>query len=194
MDGKSVWVGFDYAHTFEISRGVEYYDLANRVTAIAVYDKQLGGNSRKTTFVRVQFRDTETGEPIDKYGYRPDGTRGLVDEVRARDLFMRWDEYEDETAHRNKERIEREAQLSAKRLEREAAWAAQRAERERIEQEERERLRLERLERERIVTEERQRVLSALAIKGISTAGVLVGIDSVTIPKDVIKRWLGVSE
>lgn len=194
MDAKSVWPGFDYAHTFDISRGVEYYKNANRVRAIAVYDKKLPGNNRATTFVKVQFLDPKTAEPVEKrapwdYQY----ANGIVEDVRARELFMRWDEYEDETTHRNKEQNEREERARILREEQTRIWEEKNRERLAAEEERRAKQEAERIERERAANEEKQRILSGLTVRGIATANVVIHTDTVNIPKDVVKRWLGVA-
>lgn len=123
MDAISIWSGFDYAHTFNISRGVEYYANANRVKVIMVYKERDAGKARDTAYAKVTFLDTETGEPYTgderirdendwSYKYIRD-----IDKVRCRDIFMRWDEYEDETEVRAQEEA---VQAEKRRIAREA--------------------------------------------------------------------------
>lgn len=201
MNALSIWPGTDYAHTFNISRGVDYYPprMTNRVKAVFVFDKQLIGNSRKSTFVKVTFLDADTGEAKMRRVWS-DEKRDYeevehVDEVRARDIFMRWDEYEDETEHREQERIKNEQIASQQRMERERI---QRIERERQQREIDARLNLERLEREQreaLARAELNAILRGLTVRGISTDGVRIHeTEGVIIPKATIKRWLGIKD
>lgn len=193
MDAKSVWPGYEYAHTWNPGRGVEYYRNANRILAVAVFDKKLPGNNKATTFVKVQFLHPETGEPIQvrapwnyDYGY------GILDEVRARELFMRWDEYVDETEHRNAEQKKREETAMAARAEQDRIWRERQEAREREERERMARIAAEREERERVANAEKKAILSKLVIKGLAVSEVEINNGSVTIPTHVVKQWLGV--
>lgn len=204
MDAISIWSGFDYAHTFKISRGVDYYANANRVKVIMVYKERDPGNARDTAYAKVTFLDEESGEPIgDRQVYDENNYRYFnlkdVDKVRCRDIFMRWDEYEDETEVRNQEAA---VQAEKQRIRREAEEAAYQ-ERKRIrEAEEAERRRI--IEERRIVQEERDRevalereklrmaIIHGLMAKGIATNAVRVDDYNVAIPTEVVKRWLGI--
>lgn len=205
MDAISIWSGFDYAHTFKVSRNVDYYAKANRVKVIMVYKERDPGNARDTAYAKVTFLDPETGEPFEgdervwddntyQYKYLKD-----LDKVRCREIFMRWDEYEDETEVRNQEAAVQAEKNRIAREETERHWAEVKRLREEAEVE-RQRIAAERrMEQERIDREvalEREKlrmaILSGLAVKGIATNNVKVDDYHVAIPTEIVKRWLGI--
>jgi len=102
MNANEIWSGNDYAHTDYISRGVNFYENAHRVKAMRVYKEMPRYSSeRATTMVEVMMLDVETGEPRTGSNGEP-----YMRNVRARDIFMRWDEY----AREKKNRIEKAEQ------------------------------------------------------------------------------------
>lgn len=205
MDAISIWSGFDYAHTFSISRGVEYYANANRVKVIVVYKERDAGKARDTAYAKVKFLDEETGEPVtdDRTVYDANNYSYIrladVDKVRCRDIFMRWDEYEDETEVRRQEAA---IQAEKNRIEREATEAAYQERRRLREEEDAERRRIvierriqqEEVDRQAALEREKLRIaiIHGLMAKGIATNGVKIDDYHVAIPTEVIKRWLGI--
>src|SRR5690348_16902119 len=109
MNANEIWSGNDYAHTDNISRGVNFYERANRVRAMRVFKQQPPSYSykeRATTMVEVLVCDAKTGEPIMRRQYA-NGVEREVEytrTVRARDIFMRWDEYVIEKERRDRDR------------------------------------------------------------------------------------------
>lgn len=196
MDANSIWSGFEYARTQWPSRGVEYYAHADRIKVIIVYKRREPGNQRDTAYAKVTFLDTETGEPRQKSVY--DTKTGMyvneddIREVRAREIFMRWDEYEDETEHR-KQQMEQEEKERAERYEKQRQERRDREEAERIryEQENAERLRLAQ-ERANKLERDRTAIKTALAVKGVPIMeGITVTDSSVTLSLITMKKLLG---
>lgn len=117
MNANELWSGNHYAHTDNISRGKTFYPKANRVRVMRVFKERVFGSERSRTMVEVHlFKEDGTlrvmlsGEPMTKI-------------VRARDIFMRWDEYVAERNHR-RDKAEEIAQQEALQLEREEARKA----------------------------------------------------------------------
>lgn len=101
MNLNQLWAGNDYAHYEARGRNEAFRSNAQRVKIMRAYKKRLYGNDRESGFADVQFL-TDDGE-IDKNWRHPEGTGT----VRARDIVMRWDEYENEREHRAQEVEER---------------------------------------------------------------------------------------
>jgi hypothetical protein len=124
MNANEIWSGNDYAQTDNISRGVAFYERANRVKALRVYKEippytsSYGARERATTMVEVLMLDPETGEA------RKRGEEDYIRSVRARDIFMRWDEYAVEKERRDNKRNEIAAEEARIRAEEENAKAA----------------------------------------------------------------------
>ncbi len=109
MNGKDLWSGNDYAHTSSISRGVNYYEGASRVKVMRVWQDQRFGAQRATTMVDVMLL-ADNGTPKERDG------QPITTTYRARDIFMRWDEYERERTDRRERREERAAEEQRARL------------------------------------------------------------------------------
>lgn len=186
MDAKSVWPGFDYAHTQYPSRGVEYYAHASRVKAIITFDKVLPGNTKVTTFVKV-IRLTDEGEPRTRKVWDEATSQyetvEYIDEVRARELFMRWDEYEDETESRNQ-------QKAAEQLERERLQAEREKERQELQ-----RLRdIEHAQRERILRDKVDNVRKGLERIGLKDNALDTYAQKITMTYDEFLAWISTLE
>lgn len=142
MNLNQLWSGTDYAYYDYKGRNEIYRRNAPRLKVIRTFGKRLPGNTRETGYAEVLVCDRETGEPkLNSYGEH------ITKKVRARDIAMMWEEYEELEAKEEAERIEREAKWEAERQERDRLWQereAARRERERIEREARERLEAER--------------------------------------------------
>lgn len=113
MNAADLWSGNHYAHTDNISRGKTFYEGANRVRVMRVFKERDYGSERNRTMVEVHM-------------YKDDGTpRVMVSgdpmsrTVRARDIFMRWDEYAAERNHRRDkaEEIAQQQQAAAEQEE-----------------------------------------------------------------------------
>lgn len=186
MDAKSVWPGFDYAHIQYPSRGVEYYAGADRVKAIAVFDRVEAGNTKKTTYVKV-IRLTNDGEPRTKQEWNDETSQyhavEFIDEVRARELFMRWDEYEDETETRNQQKATE--QLEKERLQ---------AERDRVRAEEERLRRIEHERRESVLRERVSKVREGLTRIGLDDSMLDTYAQKVTMTYDQFLAWIGTLE
>jgi hypothetical protein len=98
MNANQLWAGSDYAWSDYLRKGERYTDNASRVRVIKVSQKVLYGNDKASTFVDVWDIDEDTEAPTN-----PDRIR----QVRARDIFMHWDEYADERERREVERNRR---------------------------------------------------------------------------------------
>ena len=210
MNANEIWSGTDYAHTDYISRGVLYYPNANRVKVLRVFKKKLNGNTRDTTLVDVLVMNYD-GQSVKQINRWVDGEYRLIDyerTVRAREIFMRWEEYEIEDRRRKeeRERAEIDRNESNARARGFADYATMQAhyEKERIEREERikrekeereakrlEQIRLQEEERERQLKEDRN-VLVSLKAKGISEDAVIsLEKTKITIDRTKLERWLG---
>ena len=109
MNANDLWSGNDYAHTSNISRGVNYYEGASRVRVLRVFPENGFGAKRATMMVDVMLiRDD--GVPKEYSGQPIERT------VRARDIFMRWDEYERERKDRADRKEERAAEQQRAQL------------------------------------------------------------------------------
>lgn len=104
MNLNQLWSGNDYAYYSMRGRGEVYRANAVRVRVVRAYQRRNWGNERLSGFAEVQFLNND-GTPRLNHKNEP-----KVEEVRARDIAMRWEEYEDERAHREaeRERIQRE--------------------------------------------------------------------------------------
>lgn len=132
MNLNELWVGQDYAYFHEKGRGERYRPTALRVKIIRPYKEPIIGGERFRGMAEVLVIDKETGEPqTDHIGNH------VTKKVRARDIAMRWEEYEHEHAYRiaAQERRERERMELREREERE------RKEKEEIEKRKNERIR-----------------------------------------------------
>lgn len=117
MNLNELWSGNDYAWYEYRGKGVQYLPGAKRVKVIKTFKKRASyENERLSGYAEVMML-TDDGEPR-TYSSGEHVTR----EVRARDILMRWDEYEQERAHREaqaekiaREREESEAAENAKR-------------------------------------------------------------------------------
>lgn len=104
MNLNQLWSGNDYAYYDMRGRGEVYRSNAQRVRIIKVYQEKRWGNERLSGYAQVSFLNPDGSPQID---HKDEPRKG---EVRARDIAMRWDEYEDERDHREaeRERIQRE--------------------------------------------------------------------------------------
>jgi hypothetical protein len=116
MNLNQLWAGEDYAYFSNRGRGENYRPGAVRVRVRRAYQQQLPGNERMSGFARVDmFQDDGVTPKLNYFTDEP-----LVNqEVRARDIAMRWDEYVDERDHREaeRERRTREAEEAARKEE-----------------------------------------------------------------------------
>lgn len=103
MNLGSIWSGNDYAVLEGRGRNDPFPMNARRVRVFRTYKRQEYGNDRATGYVECHFLDKD-GEYLEN----PPRMR----EVRARDFWSFWDEYEEERDRRVRERekIEREHQ------------------------------------------------------------------------------------
>lgn len=116
MNAQDIWAGHDYAYVANKGRGVLWYENAERVQVRRLSKKKdYYASERARTMVEVVFL-TNDGEPRKYYSGDP-----MVREIRARDIFMRWEEYEEE-----QERRHRQAKQIAEQQARERAAAEQR--------------------------------------------------------------------
>jgi hypothetical protein len=144
MNLNELWSGNDYAYYRNKGRGETFRLGAPRVKIIRTFKEQLLGNDRMSGFAEVLWCDDD-GTPRTEEAW-DDATSSyndvdLVRKVRARDIAMRWEEYEDERDH----------YLAAKEL------------REREHKERMEKARLEREERDRIERERRELLYNNVA-------------------------------
>lgn len=106
MNANELWSGNDYAHTDNISRGAVFYENAHRVKVMRVYKIAPGyGETRQRTMVEVHMLKDD-GTPRIMVSGDP-----MIKQVRARDIFARWDDYAAERKHRheNRERLAAQA-------------------------------------------------------------------------------------
>jgi hypothetical protein len=166
MNLNSLWQGSDYAYYQSKGRGETYRRGALRVRVIRTFGEVLYGNTRETGFADVLLIDEE-GEPKeDDYG------RHITRKVKARDIAMLWEQYEEEHADREVERLEREARYAEERRERDERYAklnAERIERERINAERRA-AELAEFNRQKAITE--QKIYDLLYLGGIDKSCV----------------------
>lgn len=111
MNAGELWSGNDYAHTDNISRGVAYYPRATRVKVMRVFKVNNFGNTKATTMVEVLVLEDDGTPKKDRW----DSTKDEERTVRARDIFMRWDEYASERKHRNEKAAQIEAEAAKER-------------------------------------------------------------------------------
>ncbi len=190
MQANEIWPGSDYAYVQNISRGVSFYPSAVRVKVIHVFkEKQNYGSERATTMVEV-FMLRENGDHIKDYN-----GNDMVRNVRARNLYARWEEHATEKKLYDEraavEKAERDARYAEQeRLRRERYAREEEARRIRAEEAER-----QRREREERIAAERTRLLSALDEKGIPFT-LITTIDSSTIylSRQKVEEWLGLRE
>lgn len=108
MNANDIWVGNDYAYKEFRGRGENWVPGASRVRALRTFkQRDYYASQRARTMVEVLFIDQDTNEPRTNWDGDP-----IKRSVRARDIFMRWEEYEEEKERRERERerINREAQ------------------------------------------------------------------------------------
>lgn len=138
MNLQELWSGNDYAWYQSRGKGETYRANAVRVKIVRAFKRQASlENERMSGYADVLLVDEETGEPrTNTFGEH------LTTEVRARDIAMRWDEYESERDHRKaqaeKYERERQARYDAARKEREEREARQQKERQEQEAKEQE--------------------------------------------------------
>lgn len=114
MNLNALWAGNDYALFESKGRNEHYRENARRVRIIRTfqvrdYDSERGRGMAEVTFLH------DNGDPVMMYS--GDERRG---NVRARDIAMRWEEYEDERIHR-KERQEQRLREARELQEKESA-------------------------------------------------------------------------
>lgn len=115
MNLTALWSGNDYAYYSMRGRGETWRPGATRVRVLRAYKKREIGNERDSGYALVLRVEPDGSVNPDAKEY----------EVRARDIAMRWEEYEDERDHREANRARMEA-------DREAAVAADNDKKERI--------------------------------------------------------------
>src|SRR6266536_5453062 len=130
MNLNQLWSGNDYVWYEWKGRGETYRRNAPRVKIVKVYKRQLSHNERESGFAEVMLLEQD-GTPRTY----TDG-KHITKEVRARDIAMRWDAYEEERDHREAER-ERQEREWQERTKRERQDREERIEREQKEREER---------------------------------------------------------
>lgn len=106
MNLTSLWSGNDYAYYNMRGRGETWRPGASRVRVIRVFKRKEYGNERDSGFAVVFF--------VSKDGTLDSNAK--EQEVRARDIAMRWEEYEDERDHREANRARIEQELEAERI------------------------------------------------------------------------------
>ena len=112
MNANQLWAGSDYAWSEYLRRGERYTEnYVKRVRVIKVSQKVMWGNEKASTFVEVWDIDEDTEEPENQ-----ERTRS----VRARDIFMHWDEYADERERREVERAKKIREQAAEEAARNA--------------------------------------------------------------------------
>lgn len=118
MNLTALWSGNDYAYYNMRGKGEQWRPAAKRVRVLKAFKRREPGNDRDSGFALVLF-------------VSEDGTldpNAQEREIRARDIAMRWEEYEDERDHReaNRARMEadREAALAADNDRKEAILTA----------------------------------------------------------------------
>lgn len=173
MNAQSLWAGHDYAYAYEFGRGETFRMSAERIKVVAIHKVRYPGNKRESTEVEV-FKLNHDGTK--KQNYK---NEDIVTRVKARDIFMRWDQFESEfearkTAADEANRIF-EAQREARRLEREAEDAKRRVEAE---------------ERQRKADEQKELILSALERKGLPRNAIYFHSTTIEIRRAVLEAWL----
>jgi hypothetical protein len=105
MNANQLWSGNDYAYSPNRGRGQSFIHGAERIRVIRTFQERDNDSRRARTMVEGLFISNATGKP--RKAYSGDD---LKRNVRARDIFMRWDEYEDEERYRDEqaEKIEQE--------------------------------------------------------------------------------------
>jgi hypothetical protein len=104
MNLNQLWSGNDYAYYDMRGRGEVYRTNAQRVRIVRVYRERRWGNERLSGYAEVLYLNDDGTQMLTHKG------EPRRQEVRARDIAMRWEEYEDERDHREaeRERIQRE--------------------------------------------------------------------------------------
>lgn len=194
MNATDLYSGQDYAYVDYISRGIPFYPNAKRGKVLRVFKKREWGKERDTTYVELLCQD-EDGT----FRTNHDGSDRTV-EVRARDIYARWDEHQEQLDLYRARKAREEAEWQ-ERLKRQAdermRLEAERRERARIEEEERlARLEQERLEREEQERQERERlelIYSLLERRKIPRRLVKFASDSeIVLDREQVEQWLGV--
>jgi len=184
MKASEVWQGSEYAFVEWISRGVSFYPSAQRVQALRIFkEKPRYSSERATTMVEVRFLNNETGEPRT----RTDGSE-YHREVRARDLYARWEEHATEKKIRDERQAEEDARYQRIREEREREREVlrQQAERERNEREARIAAEKERIEAEN------ERLRKYLEARGIKREYVkIINPNEIVFDRTGIENWVG---
>lgn len=108
MNANQLWAGSDYAHSTYLRRGDRWTENASRVRVVKVRQVRGFGAQKASTVVDVWFVDEETEDIL---------YDGNTREVRARDIFMRWEEYADERDRRRSVREQRLVQEAKERAE-----------------------------------------------------------------------------
>lgn len=110
MNLNEIWSGNDYAYYEWKGRNENFRHGAPRVKAIRVYKRREYGKERESGYVEVMRLEPDGTPRLDRNGNH------ITMEVRARDIAMRWEEYEEERDHREaqaekiaRENAEREA-------------------------------------------------------------------------------------
>lgn len=112
MNANELWSGNDYAHTDNISRGAVFYENAHRVKVYRVYKVEPSwGETRSRTMVEVHMLHDD-GTPRNMVNGDP-----VLRQVRARDIFARWEDYEAERRHRHENRERLAAQAAEQQAE-----------------------------------------------------------------------------
>jgi len=106
MNLGQLWAGSDYAYYDTRGRGEHYRSNARRVRIVRAYQKRAYGNERMSGFAKVYFLNDDGTNMKNWNG------EDRIEEIRARDIAMHWDDYVDEREHRVAEavRIEEERQ------------------------------------------------------------------------------------
>lgn len=118
MNLTQLWAGNDYVYYPMRGRNENFRSNGQRVRVIRTFKQKMYGNERDSGFAHVQYLNDD-GTP--KLSYADELIYG---DVKARDIFSRWEEYEDERNHR----AERVAKEAAEREQRAAAENAKKEE------------------------------------------------------------------
>lgn len=104
MNLNELWAGYDYAYYEWKRKNEPYRRNAPRVKVIRAFKRRQYGNERASGMVEVMLLEDDGTPKLDVEGNQ------RIRTVRARDIAMLWEQYEDEREHREaeRERIARE--------------------------------------------------------------------------------------
>lgn len=171
MNLQSLWQGSDYSWWIHKGRGETIRMNGKRVKVVRTFSQRLPGNKKDTGYAVVILCEDD-GE----MKRNEDGTMKERN-VKARDIAMRWEEYEDERDRHKAEQDERERERKERYARQEEEWRKRDEERRLRREEEERRLETERVERERLERESRERITNYLSKLGL-TNGTIERVDN----------------